>query len=123
VASHTAVGVDDDLAAGEARVTLRSANDEAARGIDVILDLPVAEMVRDVRLDDFRSQSRSPLLRFSESARVSWCASRIGSGIRSSVSSVAYPNIMPWSPAPPVSTPMAMSGDWRPMVLITAQVW
>jgi hypothetical protein len=29
---------------------------------------------------------------------------------------------MPWSPAPPVSTPCAMSGDWRSMVLMTAHV-
>ncbi len=31
------------------------------------------------------------------------------------VSSQAKPNIMPWSPAPPRSTPMAMWGDclWR----------
>jgi len=27
-----------------------------------------------------------------------------------------------WSPAPPVSTPMAMSGDWRLIVHMTAQV-
>jgi hypothetical protein len=36
----------------------------------------------------------------------------IGSGINSSVSRHAKPNIRPWSPAPPVSTPIAMSGDW-----------
>ena len=43
---------------------------------------------------------------------VSLCASMIGSGISSSVSLHAKPNMRPWSPAPPVSTPMAMSGDW-----------
>src|SRR6266436_6425076 len=37
----------------------------------------------------------------------------MGMGISSSVSSQAKPNMSPWSPAPPVSTPMAMSGDWR----------
>ena len=36
----------------------------------------------------------------------SLCASMIGSGISSSVSVQAKPNISPWSPAPPVSTPM-----------------
>ena len=29
----------------------------------------------------------------------------------------------PWSPAPPVSTPMAMSGDWGSMAEMTEQVW
>ena len=43
-------------------------------------------------------------------------------GINSGVSSQAYPNIMPWSPAPPVSTPMAMSGDWPFTADMTAQV-
>jgi hypothetical protein len=51
------------------------------------------------------------------------CASWIGIGISASVSSVAYPNIIPWSPAPPVSTPIAMSGDCRSIVESTAQVW
>ena len=35
----------------------------------------------------------------------------IGSGISSGVSEQAYPNMSPWSPAPPGSTPRAMSGD------------
>src|SRR5207244_10206282 len=39
------------------------------------------------------------------------------------VSSDAYPNIIPWSPAPPLSTPRAMSPDWRSMVVRMAQVW
>jgi hypothetical protein len=47
----------------------------------------------------------------------------IGRGIRDGVSSVAYPNIIPWSPAPPVSTPIAMSVDWRSIVVKIAQVW
>ena len=50
-----------------------------------------------------------------------WCANWIGAGISSAVSLQAYPNIIPWSPAPPVSTPCAMSGDWSWIVLSTAQ--
>ena len=46
----------------------------------------------------------------------------MGVGISSGVSLVAYPNIMPWSPAPPVSTPMAMSGDCELIDEMTAQV-
>ncbi len=46
----------------------------------------------------------------------------IGSGISSSVSVQAKPNIRPWSPAPPVSTPIAMSGDWLWIDDSTAQV-
>jgi len=61
-------------------------------------------------------------LRISESLKVSWWASWMGIGINSGVSSQAKPNIRPWSPAPPVSTPMAISGDWRLMVHMTAQV-
>ena len=49
-------------------------------------------------------------------------ASEIGRGISSGVSLQAYPNIMPWSPAPPVSTPMAISPDCLLMLEMTAQV-
>ena len=52
----------------------------------------------------------------------SLCASMIGSGISSSVSRQAKPNIRPWSPAPPGSTPMAMSGDCSWIDESTAQV-
>ena len=46
----------------------------------------------------------------------------IGSGISSGVSRQANPNMRPWSPAPPVSTPCAMSGDCLSIVLMTAHV-
>jgi hypothetical protein len=46
----------------------------------------------------------------------------MGSGISSGVSRHAKPNIRPWSPAPRLSTPMAMSGDWRSIEVTTAQV-
>ena len=39
VTAHTAVGVDDDLATGETGVTLRTADDEIAGGVDEILGL------------------------------------------------------------------------------------
>ena len=53
---------------------------------------------------------------------VSLWASEIGVGISSGFSLQAYPNIIPWSPAPPVSTPMAMSPDCLLMLEMTAQV-
>ena len=59
---------------------------------------------------------RSLLRRF-----VSLCASVIGSGISSLVSLHAYPNIIPWSPAPPGSTPCAISGLCSLILDITAQ--
>jgi len=43
-------------------------------------------------------------------------------GISSGVSSQAKPNIRPWSPAPPVSTPMAISSDCFLMAQMTPQV-
>ncbi len=61
----------------------------------------------------------------------------MGMGMSVGVSSQAYPNIMPWSPAPIVSTsswivpvlcsiasltPMAMSGLWDAMAICTPQV-
>ena len=65
-------------------------------------------------------------------------ASHTGRGMRSGVSSQAYPNIIPWSPAPwalswssppePVrsskaeSTPWAMSGDCPSRATMTPQV-
>ena len=42
----------------------------------------------------------SPFLRTSESRWASRCASQIGSGMCWGVSSQAYPNMSPWSPAP-----------------------
>ena len=38
------------------------------------------------------------------------CAIEMAYGMYSGVSSQANPNIMPWSPAPPTSTPNAISG-------------
>ena len=65
----------------------------------------------------------------SASLSVSLCASWIGRGISSGVSSQAYPNIIPWSPAPcswnspvPSVTPWLMSGDCSSRWTRTAQV-
>ncbi len=77
-----------------------------------------------------------PFFRTSDRRRERRCAMWIGSGISSGVSSQAYPNIRPWSPAPclsssssspstrfsyAVSTPCAMSGDWAPIETETPQ--
>ncbi len=63
-----------------------------------------------------------PSRRRSERPRTSLCASMIGIGMSSGVSVQAKPNINPWSPAPPGSTPCAMSGDWPWIDERTAQV-
>ena len=73
-----------------------------------------------------RRNFRSPR-RALASWRVSRCASAMGRGISSGVSSQAYPNIIPWSPAPcslpaPESTPMAISRDCCSTATITAQL-
>ena len=47
-----AVGVDDDLAAREARITRRPADDEAARRVHVVFCVLVQQARRQVRLDD-----------------------------------------------------------------------
>ena len=52
VTAPAAVGVDDDLAAGQAAVAVRTADDEAAGRVDVVLDLAVDQLVRQQRLDD-----------------------------------------------------------------------
>ena len=52
VTAHTTVGVDDDLATGQAGVTLRATNHEATRRVDEILDRRVEELSRDGLLDD-----------------------------------------------------------------------
>src|SRR5271157_523819 len=47
VTAHAAVGVDDDLAAGEAGVAHGASDDEASRGIDVIVGVFVEQMSRN----------------------------------------------------------------------------
>ncbi len=55
----TAVGIDDDLPAGQAGVTLRTAGDESSGGIDVILRVFVEQFRRDGVLNDFFFDLRS----------------------------------------------------------------
>ena len=50
--ADTAIGIDDDLATGQAAVTLRPAHDEPSRRIDVVGRLVVAQVFRDDRADD-----------------------------------------------------------------------
>ena len=57
-----------------------------------------------------RSRASLPVLRRSACVATRRWAISIGSGISVGVSSQAKPNISPWSPAPPVSTPCAMFG-------------
>ena len=52
VGAPTSVGVDDDLAAGEAGVTVGSADDEAAGGVDVVDGLLIEVLGGDDGLDD-----------------------------------------------------------------------
>ena len=60
-------------------------------------------------------------LRMSARRFTSLCANMIGIGMYSGVSFDAYPNIIPWSPAPPVSTPRAISGDCEWIAEMTEQ--
>ena len=50
--AHAAVGIDDDLAAGKSGVAHRSADDETARGVDVVLGIRVQKLRRNDGLDD-----------------------------------------------------------------------
>lgn len=65
-AERRAVGVDDDLAAGEARIAVRSADHELAGRVDVPLaivgDLQLAERFADIGLDDGADLLRIPAL-------------------------------------------------------------
>src|SRR3990170_5601001 len=78
-------------------------------------------------LQSGRKYDRIPFFLQSANLLTSLCASIIGIGINSFVSFVAYPNIIPWSPAPcscvSVSlTPMAISGDCSSRDTRTPQV-
>ena len=52
VRGAAAVGIDDDLAAGQAGVGLRAADDEAAGGVDEVAGVVVEQLGRDGRADD-----------------------------------------------------------------------
>src|SRR5439155_16756817 len=59
VEAETDVGIDDDLASGQTAVPLRPAHGEAARRIDVIGGLAVAQVLRDHRADDVLEDVRA----------------------------------------------------------------
>ena len=69
-----------------------------------------------------RSQPSLPFFRSSAWWATSRCDRSMGRGMRVGVSSQANPNIIPWSPAPPVSTPWLMCGLWAWMTLFTCTV-
>ena len=62
VSSPTTVGVDDDLASGQAGITLRATNDEAARGLDVVDGTLVEEARRNDLLDDILKDGLTEVL-------------------------------------------------------------
>ena len=73
------------------------------------------------------ASGRRPLTMFF-SRTIAWrftssCEIAIGSGMSSGVSLHAKPNIMPWSPAPSRSTPMAMSWLCLPSTTLTPQLF
>src|SRR5262249_33105696 len=63
VTSHTAVGVDDDLATGQAGVAHRSANNEAPRRVDVVLGIGIQHVGRQRSLDDVLQDVGAQFLR------------------------------------------------------------
>ena len=52
--SHAAIGIDDDLTACEARIALRTADDETASRIDEEFRLVVEQAFRQFRFDVIR---------------------------------------------------------------------
>lgn len=63
VSTPATVGVDDDLTAGQTGVTLGTANDEAARGLQVVDGAVIEELVGDNLLDDLLLEGSTDLLR------------------------------------------------------------
>src|SRR5208283_542879 len=59
VAAHATVGIHDDLSPGEPRVAHGAADDEASRGIDVVLRILVEQMRRNHRLNHMFENSRA----------------------------------------------------------------
>lgn len=62
VGTPATVGVDDDLTAGETGITLRTTDDEAARGLDVVNGAVVQELSGDDLLDDLLLDDGTELL-------------------------------------------------------------
>ena len=62
MASHTAVGVDDDLSAGQAAVALRAADDKAAGGVDVDFRFGAHQFLWNDGVDDLALDVGAKLL-------------------------------------------------------------
>ena len=62
MACVAAVGIDDDLTAGQAGIALRAAHDEAAGGVDIILGVLVQQLGGDGGLDDLLHHVGAQLL-------------------------------------------------------------
>jgi hypothetical protein len=52
VTTHSAVGVDNDFAAGEAGIPMRPTDHKAARRVDVVLGVGIHQVLGDDRVDD-----------------------------------------------------------------------
>src|SRR6185369_15640510 len=53
VATHSSVGIDDDLASGQTAVTHRTANNKAAGRVDEVTGLGIQQMCRNDLFDHF----------------------------------------------------------------------
>ena len=62
VGTPATVGVDNDLTASQTGITLRTTDDEAARGLDVVDGAVIEELGRDDLLDDLLLDLRAELL-------------------------------------------------------------
>ena len=62
MACVAAIGIDDDLTAGQAGIALRAAHDEAAGGVDIILGVLVQQLGGDGGLDDLLHHIGAQLL-------------------------------------------------------------
>ena len=60
----SAIGINDDLPAGESRVALRSTDNESSRRIDEVLGFLVQKLFADNRLDDIFHQIFFDLFHF-----------------------------------------------------------
>jgi hypothetical protein len=81
VAAHAAVGVDDDLAAGEARVAVGAAEDELAGRVDVDGDVLVDQSPgRALMIGSMTSFFRSACFSFQSTGRAGWRGRRCRRG-------------------------------------------
>ena len=72
VTAHAAVGVDDDLAAGQAGVAHGAADHKAAGGVDVVLGVLVEQLRGENGLDDVLEDVGAQLFGGDVSRRAAW---------------------------------------------------